>query len=87
MNRDTYLLPTKPGRAFVALYYRYSPPIADFLRHHEILRSGVRLALLPIVAASRFWLEAPTERKWLIMSLLALFPVMLGIVTHLLLRT
>jgi len=49
--RDDYLLTNAPGRAFVALYYRYSPPLADFIARHMVLRSMVRMALTPLVMA------------------------------------
>jgi hypothetical protein len=49
--RDRYLLTNRSGRAFVDLYYRYSPPVADFLRRHDLLRSMVRYLLIPIVEA------------------------------------
>lgn len=49
--RDRYLLSNAPGRAFVALYYRLSPPLADFIAGHEFLRGMMRVALTPIVAA------------------------------------
>lgn len=49
--RDTYLLTNRPGRAFVALYYHFSPPIADFIAQHETFRLIVRLLLTPIVLA------------------------------------
>ena len=51
--RDTYLLTNRVGQVGVALYYRYSPPIADFLRHHAILRGAVRLALRPVITVSQ----------------------------------
>jgi hypothetical protein len=47
--RDTRLLTNAPGRAFVALYYRLSPPVAAFIAQHAALRLLVRLLLTPIV--------------------------------------
>lgn len=49
--RDRYLLTNLPGRAFVALYYRLSPPLADFIAGHELLRGITRVALTPIIIA------------------------------------
>jgi hypothetical protein len=49
--RDNYLMTNVPGRAFVSLYYRLSPPLADFIARHEWLRTGCRIALTPVVLA------------------------------------
>jgi hypothetical protein len=42
-------IPNVPGKAFVDFYYRTSPPIADFIREHDMLRAAVRVALTPFV--------------------------------------
>ncbi len=47
--RDNWLLTNSPGRAFVSLYYRYSPPLADFIAAREWLKLSVRLLLLPLI--------------------------------------
>lgn len=49
--RDQYLLTNAPGRAFVTLYYRCSPPLADLIARHPLLRGAARLALTPLVVA------------------------------------
>ena len=53
--RDHYLLPNRIGHRFVELYYRYSPPIADYISQRHQLRRFVRVALMPLVALSK-WL-------------------------------
>jgi len=50
--RDLYLMPYKIGRAFVSAYYRYSPPVADFIANHDILRMMVRWSLMPLIGLS-----------------------------------
>lgn len=47
--RDRQLLTNSPGRAFVAFYYRHSPPIADAIRMSDTARAVVRGALWPLV--------------------------------------
>jgi len=56
--RDKYLLTNLPGRAFVTLYYRTSPPIADFIREHESARTIVRYLLTSVVFAVKHLLAA-----------------------------
>jgi len=48
--RDTVLLPNSLGAEFVSLYYKTSPPIANFVSQHEVLRTAVRVGFVdPIV--------------------------------------
>jgi len=48
--RDVVLLKSTAGSQFVALYYQFSPPIADFIAGNELLRILVRELLVdPIV--------------------------------------
>lgn len=48
--RDTYLLSSTIGHMFVKAYYRYSPPVADFIAKRKALKGAVRMGLLPMVA-------------------------------------
>ena len=52
--RDDVLLQSAPGTAFVAFYYRHSPPIADFIRQHDFLRLLTRWALTPLIFAVKY---------------------------------
>jgi hypothetical protein len=48
--RDEVLLPKSLGASFVSLYYKISPPIANFISQHEVLRTVVRVGFVdPIV--------------------------------------
>jgi YVTN family beta-propeller protein len=47
--RDRHLLPNAWGAAVVAVYYRYSPPVAAFIREHNSLKTPIRWLLAPAV--------------------------------------
>ena len=59
--RDQYLLTNKPGRWFVELYYRWSPPLADYIRAHDGLRTAVRWMLAPWVGLSKRLVDTAEE--------------------------
>lgn len=50
--RDRFLLTNTAGKSFVRLYYRYSPPIADFITIRDHFQALVRWALLPLIGVS-----------------------------------
>jgi uncharacterized repeat protein (TIGR02543 family) len=60
--RDVVLLPNSLGAEFVSLYYRTSPPIAEFISLHEVLRTAVRLGLNPIIAVLNWSYALWSER-------------------------
>lgn len=47
--RDQYLLQNSLGRLFVEKYYKYSPPLAEFIAGHENLKKLVRIGLEPVI--------------------------------------
>ena len=47
--RDQHLLTNNAGQWFVEFYYRHSPPIADYIRDRETLRTVVRSGLTLVV--------------------------------------
>ncbi len=50
--RDQFLLTNAAGSRFVELYYRYSPPVAAFIREHDLLRILTRGILYPLVGVA-----------------------------------
>jgi|GEM_PF-1665046 len=70
--RDKYMLTNPVGQALVGLYYRSSPPIAQFITEHQSLRPIVRSALLPAVAMSAVAVSPGLVERVAIVVLLAL---------------
>lgn len=71
--RDDYLLSNKLGRLFADGYYKYAPPVADFIAKHETLKVATRIALLPIVGVSYLFVNfGPVLTMTLLSMVLAL---------------
>jgi len=58
--RDTILLPNSLGAKFVTFYYRTSPPIANFISQHEVLRTVVRVGVVDPIVKILTW----THNLW-----------------------
>jgi hypothetical protein len=70
--RDKYLLTNPVGQTLVGLYYRVSPPIAEFITEHPSLKPIVRAGLLPAVAMSAVAVNPTMLDKAVMVGLLVL---------------
>jgi lysophospholipase L1-like esterase len=75
--RDKFLLTNAPGKWFVAEYYRLSPPVANFITHHEGVKIVVRTALYPLLAFSFILLRLSLPMQ-LVLAAVILLGVMFG---------
>jgi hypothetical protein len=75
--RDRFLIKNSIGKSLVNLYYKYSPPLADFIANHDNVKIFVRLSLLPLVGIS--WIALKLGPLFTI-SLLVLFAF--GLIRH-----
>lgn len=55
--RDECLLTNPMGKRFVIIYYKLSPPIADFIKSHSILKNIIRNTLYPLIWMSEKSIE------------------------------
>ena len=77
--RDEYLLTNPMGNALVDLYYRVSPPIAEFITAHPSLKPIVRTGLVPAVAMSTVVVNTTPVEKAAIAGLLVLISVIVAV--------
>ena len=77
--RDEYMLTNPLGQALVDLYYKVSPPIAEFITEHPSLKPIVRVGLLPTVAMSTVAVNTTPAEKMAIVGLLVLVSAALTI--------
>jgi hypothetical protein len=75
--RDRYLETNPIGSALVSLYYKVSPPMANFIEKHPAFKPIVRVALLPAVALSSVALNTTLAEKIAILIAMALFYTLL----------
>jgi len=77
--KDQYLMTNPMGEALVELYYKASPPIAEFIDDHPALKPIVRAGLVPAVAMSTVAVNTTPAEKAAIIGLLALVSVALAV--------
>jgi hypothetical protein len=58
--RDTVLLPNSLGAKLVSFYYKTSPPMADLISQHEVLRTVVRVGFVDPIVKILTW----THHLW-----------------------
>jgi len=51
--RDQYLLKSEAGRGFINFYYRFSPPIAEFIKNKPLLKFFIRCHLKLLVSLAQ----------------------------------
>jgi len=77
--RDEYLLTNPMGNALVDLYYRVSPPMAEFITAHPSLKPIVRTGLVPAVAMSTVVVNTTPVEKAATAGLLVLISVIVAV--------
>ncbi len=65
--RDNVLMESELGRAFVDTYYKYSPPIAEFISENETLKSAVRTGLKPLVMIAEYSMKEEIRTEGIIL--------------------
>ena len=77
--RDEYLLTSPLGQALVGIYYRVSPPMAEFMAEHPSLKPVVRAGLLPVAAMSTVVVNTTPAEKMAMVGSLVLVSVTLAV--------
>jgi alpha-tubulin suppressor-like RCC1 family protein len=73
--RDEYLLTNPLGQGLANIYYKVSPPVAEFITEHPSLKSMVRVGLAPAVAMSAVVVDTTLAEKIAVIALLLLASV------------
>jgi hypothetical protein len=75
--RDRYLLSSRLGQAFVAAYYHYSPPMADFISRHDTVKAVARVVLMPLIGLTFLMLWIGPVPVLAMLAFVLLIPVVL----------
>jgi hypothetical protein len=75
--RDSYLLTNRLGTTLVEAYYKYSPPMANYIAQHGVLRSAVRVGLTPLVGFS--WLAMNYGMMYALAMLFSMLTIIIGV--------
>jgi len=70
--RDTYLLNSAVGTAFVDAYYHVSPAIADVVAKYPVAAATVRIVLVPVIWAAKLVMAMPAVSALLAFTAVAL---------------
>ncbi|HBI23156.1 MAG TPA: hypothetical protein DDX84_02870 [Nitrospiraceae bacterium] len=68
--RDRHLMSNRFGKWFVSLYYRFSPPAADFISENSYLKAPLRIALLPVVGIAALAMHTTNIQKVMLILLI-----------------
>ncbi len=77
--RDGHLRTNLVGQALVGLYYRVSPPMAEFIDEHPILKPVVRMGLAPAVSLSTLAVHVTAAQKTSVLAVIAALSVSVGL--------
>jgi len=77
--RDQYLITNPLGQAFVSLYYKLSPPIANFITDHPNLKPIARAGLVPVVAVSTVAISITPAEEIAMIGLVVLVSIVVAV--------
>jgi len=81
--RDKYLLINPLGKGLLKLYYKVSPPMAEFITEHPSLKRIVRVGLLLVLVMSTIVINTTPAEKTAPVGLLMLGSVVMAQLFHL----
>jgi len=75
--KNEYLMTHKLGRKLVNVYYKYSPPVSDFITKNKFFKFPVRVSLQPFVTISYLMLTLGPILTGIMLFLIILSPFLL----------